>query len=52
MLARESHVCLLALVGLAVFYGLDRMAGVSRRQSRFWAFALGAAAYSALLMMV
>ncbi len=57
----ESHVYLVALVGLAVFYGLDRLATTSRRREReagkedstslgvFWLHISSFAAYNFLI---
>jgi hypothetical protein len=57
----EYHVYLVALIGLAVFYGLDRAAKVSRRRNRssgkedaagsgvFWLHVASFSAYNALI---
>ncbi|PIG94259.1 hypothetical protein [Gloeocapsopsis sp. IPPAS B-1203] len=57
----ENHVYLFALTGLAVFYGLERAANISRRSSRkvgkkdrtslriFWLHILSFASYNALI---
>lgn len=57
----ENHVYLVALLGLAVFYGLERAAGASRRRRReegagdaagggvFWLHVLSFAVYNAII---
>jgi zinc transporter ZupT len=61
LLFLEHHVYLVALLGLAVFYGLERWAKVSRQQNRragkgdvteakvFWIHIISFAAYNALI---